>query len=71
VSEWKPIETAPKDGTWFLGLYPLTQEYQERIAVTNWDDTACDGPRFSDVGDWFFSHPTHWMPLPLPPEAGD
>ena len=59
MTEWQPIETAPKDGT----------------DVLVW----CGGAMFiacMDVGRWFFDRtdhsvkpiPTHWMPLPKPPE---
>ena len=59
MTEWQPIDTAPKDGT----------------DVLVW----CGGAMFiacMEVGRWFFDRtdysvkplPTHWMPLPAPPE---
>jgi hypothetical protein len=62
VSEWKPIETAPKDGTWvLLARGGITG----RIACL-WD---------KDYAGWMnvragyeFRAPTHWMPLPEPPK---
>lgn len=62
MSEWQPIETAPKD----MGLVLLiTQsgnhhidrgEYAHRmLAAAKQDGDQC----------WF----THWMPLPLPPKV--
>ena len=59
MTDWQPIETAPKDGT----------------DVLVW----CGGAMFiayMEVGRWFFDRtdhsvkplPTHWMPLPAPPE---
>ena len=50
-SEWREIDSAPKDGTFFLGYC----------------DGNCDVVRYWgrwEVDDW---QPTHWMPLPLPP----
>ena len=52
---WQPIETAPRDGTRVL-------VYERDAALgaisLNWVDQ--DG--------WWLGHPTHWMPLPTPPE---
>ncbi len=51
IVEWQPIESAPKDGTWFLtydgnSIFPMIRmEYWG-----SWDDER-------DL-------PTHWMPLP-------
>ena len=63
---WQPIETAPKDGTLVLlsgfGL-PVWQGYWVgqvgRHAINGWT-------RFNSVDmEW---KPTHWMPLPEPPQ---
>ena len=77
MSEWQPIETAPKDGSYILiagegrvtiGFYhedkgktliadakPYWQDYDRSY----WD-------RFETDDSWFA--PTHWMPLPEPPQ---
>lgn len=94
MSEWKSIETAPKDGTDIL-LAALPQVYEgqkieSRVTVGHW--TTDDECRV-DVGDcggdchcreyeyadptWISwdggfteeNPPTHWMPLPSPPET--
>ena len=71
VMEWRRIETAPKDGTWFLGFRDC-EPLECQIQVWRWHDepfnpemtgwmNATDTCDFED--DW----PTHWMPLPGPP----
>ena len=87
MSEWQPIETAPKDGRKVILHYRnrnnvprnvlarwFTAEWAEEIDgdgvglaagwyehIDNWDD-------YTDIaikeGD-----PSHWMPLPPPPEG--
>lgn len=60
MSEWKPIETAPKDGMVLVAGF--------------WDDGRswrdighCD--HLGVVGRWDYNlEPTHWMPLPEPPD---
>lgn len=84
MSEWQPIETAPKDGTDLL-LYTA-----EGITQGQYLDPEKDGPdSMGHDGGWmsydgysypgrsfgnpkYFcdpqAQPTHWMPLPEPPE---
>ena len=67
MSKWQPIETAPKDGTWIL-LY----DEQDVIEVGWWESFDCPGGG-AMIG-WCVdrvTHPTHWMPLPEPPETDD
>lgn len=81
MSDWQPIESAPKDGTWVL-MTGGTISYR-------WDgDTApaCVAGQWTheinflyrEKGRWQFAwydggyygeyeNPTHWMPLPAPP----
>jgi len=58
VSNWQPIDTAPTDGTKFLGF--VTKEWIEGFSY--------DGTHFwyTSDGDMptMFSKPTHWMPWP-------
>ena len=56
MSEWQPIETAPKDGKLIL-LWVPGKEYGLMKWEGIWDDRlhGCRGP-------------THWMPLPEPPD---
>jgi hypothetical protein len=66
MTDWRPIETAPKDETKILGWDPIG----EACIPIEWHDADGDcGPGFyvcwtgSPNGDC-----THWMPLPEPPK---
>ena len=62
MSEWQPIETAPKDG----GEVLLWQEGWG--VIRGWysgDDKTWYGPGAHDSEP---CRPTHWMPLPRPPK---
>lgn len=71
--EWQPIETAPKDGSLFLGI--------ARAGLRNQWISQCKwvGPdkRYPTAKlDWFMGvdgwpQPSHWMPLPKPPSDSD
>lgn len=79
---WRPIESAPKDGTmvlcWVSAVqYGETDEGQQfqrdisQIDFGSWED-GLDGNGYFDpycgqIGDQ--QHVTHWMPLPAAPEA--
>ena len=65
-NEWQPIETAPKDGTVFLGY--KRGQFRECHKVPRDDcDMWCFGGT-SGADDLFPNiKPTHWMPLPKPP----
>jgi len=68
MSEWQPIETAPRDGTKLLGY-----EGDGRIN-TMWFESqyvwVSPGAWISDYNrsDTYEHQPTHWMPLPEPPQ---
>lgn len=56
---WRPIETAPKDGTQILLL-------GDRSVVNgSWNRGSAF---FSPHWMGGIHEPTHWMPLPAPPE---
>lgn len=63
---WKPIETAPKDGTKILGAaggrVEIVAHAQHKTARAPWRENY-------SLGSICFHQPTHWMPLPEPPPA--
>jgi len=60
VSEWQPIETAPDDGTDILVVGGMHRKATIRSADSGWWRKA--------KADGLQSLPTHWQPLPNPPE---
>ena len=61
-SRWQPISTAPKDGTEILAYADNKGQKGERMVL------------YWDRGFWLWGaiaihDPTHWMPLPEPPEG--
>lgn len=77
--EWQPIETAPKDGRWVLlcGFDPdddpVYGSTNPPAVVAFWreDDWGDEWAYCFWDSDWrsFVDGPTHWMPLPEPPET--
>ena len=79
---WKPIATAPKDGTEIFVGFDLATVWIARnarfVRADEWvpnDDAETDGwwsyrnsvtqEKLAGVHE-----PTHWCPMPSPPEAG-
>ncbi len=84
MSGWQPIETAPKDGTEILGYradagvmlirWTSIGEFLTESELAEYDEEA------TYKEDWFFADfihgdrlesdclPTHWQPLPEPPQ---
>jgi len=65
---WQPIETAPKDGTEILA-------YDEMVLRVSWQDEWLSDDYAWHLGTCLMfgnsetkCSPTHWMPLPAPPE---
>jgi hypothetical protein len=76
---WQPIETAPRDGTWILltgGVYHDETGERPSLIAAKWMTISGfpawivgylqSGFHYSNYDD-----PSHWMPLPIPPSAGD
>ena len=62
---WKPIESAPKDGTRVLSY---REGYAESMAVVWWNGTGCGAACWLPVNGAVWHSPTHWQPLPAPPQ---
>lgn len=61
-SPWRPIATAPKDGTAILGWWAGECMIVDWcVVVERWGSTH-------DTEDLFLPEPTHWMPLPEGPK---
>lgn len=74
MSEWQPIETAPKDGTRVLvSLWawddPATGDRLTEIVYWGGDDWRNGYPDDVDAFANTVNPPTHWMPLPEPPKS--
>lgn len=68
MNEWKPIETAPKDGTEVLLWGALKEGMHPWKYIGSWFPSR-------DGGFWVAHalriHPTNWAPLPPPPEVSE
>jgi hypothetical protein len=76
MSEWQPIDTAPKDGTPILAYGPEYCGNKNITAVLEWYafTPRIGGGMWNAVGasgyecECDLQEPTHWMPLPEPPK---
>jgi hypothetical protein len=71
MSEWRPIETAPKDGTVIIVYRPEHDgKYIPRVGTDYWATFRAKRSNFSGPS-WAKSRrdtqPTLWQPLPAPP----
>ena len=68
MNEWQPIETAPKDGTYFLAHWPKDEidPHKPRYFVCHYAFN-CIWPSWITPDDM----PTHWQHLPAPPKMED
>lgn len=67
-TDWRPIDTAPRDDSSVLVCDDRTQDGHHQVVF--WDETGYgDGPGWSTSDGPTFHHGafTHWMPLPAPP----
>jgi hypothetical protein len=62
---WQPITTAPRDGQLVLAFSRLGYH-----AIVSWRAVVAlpDGVWEAEDGSWI-DDPTHWMPLPEPPQS--
>lgn len=65
---WRPFETAPKDGT-------IIDFWQEGRRLAGWwwdtDEKVWMNDAYAVIFPGAGSQPTHWMPLPLPPDINE
>lgn len=59
MSDWQPIDTAPKDRT-----FVLLGVRGGEVCIGFWNGVAWDDGDFNNHMTGF----THWMPLPEPPQ---
>ena len=85
MSEWQPIETAPKDGCEIIAVFvkdygppfgktvhgPWTVKWFGGKWVGSWDGSlvASYASDFRTEYEEPDMEPNHWMPLPSPPEV--
>jgi len=81
MSDWQPIDTAPKDGSWVLGLdaesktsgivrWSSKDDYIKRSkeqGTANWKYVAHEGWQSYEY-DSAYDSPSHWLSIPNPPE---
>jgi hypothetical protein len=76
MTEWQPIETAPKDGTLVLLYGPCgwdtnVDEYDDKmVRVGSYEEFFDKYVWLSDTANPYQDRilATHWMPLPNPPK---
>jgi hypothetical protein len=72
MSEWQPIESAPRDACVILLCVPGA--FGTQWVGAGWYDENHDGwwevnTHYSDAQDGQIHNPTHWMLFPPPPET--
>lgn len=77
MSEWQPIETAPKDDSlillWTEGFSKPIIGFRNGKGWSFWDGTVMWSEQMQDdyapLNSWVEGYgPTHWMLLPEPPK---
>lgn len=76
AQQWRPIETAPKETEVLIGAFIDGKFIWGRSELFYEQANEFEGETFSgwvwsidDVSDSVAEAPTHWQPLPPPPEA--
>lgn len=76
MADWQRIGTAPRDGTalllWngdhIIGWWETAREFAGSPHFNDWSSGQVSASGY-DAGYERVYNPTHWMPLPTPPEA--
>lgn len=65
---WQPIETAPRDGSGVLIWNPSSYQGKGGVFVGLYFNTRDHGMQWICHPGYIRAEPTHWMPLPAPPQ---
>jgi hypothetical protein len=65
-NNWEDIETAPKDGSLILLYGGFFSAGKPSVRIGRWTGVRQPTWRDEALGN-YPREPTHWMPLPLPP----
>jgi hypothetical protein len=65
MSAWQTMESAPKDGTWFLAYWRDEMAVVRKTERGAWEDSSYT--TWCEAWDL----PQCWMPLPAPPLPGE
>ncbi len=76
MSAWRPMQTAPKDGTKIIGLYPLFHHGNNTMTPSEYLPLLIFWKGVGwDTGAWMLhEEPAGWAPIPSlpdPPAGGD
>lgn len=70
MSEWQPIETAPKDGRWILAAWyhDDADDFGVAVGCVRYAGQHVWREKEGTGVDSAVGAPSHWMPLPEPPK---
>ena len=71
MTDWQPIETAPRDEyrpilTYSNGVITTVKWHVDKVGGGHW--VLSEPGVYGEDFEWW---PTHWMPLPEPPGEGE
>jgi hypothetical protein len=72
MTEWQPIDTAPRDNSIIL-LAGIDDLGDQVVGEGYWETYLWWNGEHNDP-EWSWgweAEPTHWMPMPEPPKKGD
>lgn len=68
-SQWRPIDSAPRDGTDILLYCPPVGKFAEENDIGRWNQSLGQWQMPDhQCGGYGKCDPTHWMPRPAPPK---